>query len=108
MEVILRRNLKVPHNATLFTNEMVVLFYGRVVSVKTFTEVEFAYLPLRCKDMEVSVNRAERNMREVLANLPVDPFCGWMRCCPLQDLKDLLSLSASLCSKGQHRHTSPF
>ena len=74
MEVILRRNCEVPHNATLFTNKMVVLFCGRVVPVKSLTEIEFANFPLRCKDVEVAVDCAERNMRNLLTNLLVDPF----------------------------------
>jgi hypothetical protein len=83
MEVILRRNWEVPHNATLSTNKMVVLFYGRVVSVKSLTEIEFANFPLRCKDVEVSVNCAERHPRYLLTNPFVNPFRGRMRSCPL-------------------------
>jgi hypothetical protein len=74
MEVILRRNWEVPHNATLFTNKMVVLFCGRVVPVKSFTEIEFANFPLRCKDVEVAVNCAEGDMRNLLTHLLVNPF----------------------------------
>jgi hypothetical protein len=107
MEVILRRNWEVPHNATLFTDKMVVLFYGRVVPVKPFTEIEFANFPLRCKDMEVSVNCAERHPRYLLTNLLVHPLRGRMRSCPLQNLVDLLPLSAAFCSEDLHYNNSP-
>jgi len=79
MEVVLRRNWEVPHNATLFTNKMVVLFYGRVVSVKSFSEIEFANFSLRCKDVEVSVNCSERYPRYLFTNLLVNPLRGRMR-----------------------------
>jgi hypothetical protein len=107
MEVILRRNWEVPHNATLFTNKMVVLFYGRVVSMKSFTEIEFANFSLRCKDVEVSVNCAERHPRYLFTNLSVNPLRGGMRSCPLQNLKDLLPLSASFCPEDLHCDNSP-
>lgn len=107
VEVILRRNWEVPHNATLFTNKMVVLFYSRVVSVKSFTEIEFANFPLRCKDVEVSVNCAERHPRYLLTNLFVNPLGGWMRSCPLQYLIDLLPLSATFRPEGLHCDNSP-
>jgi hypothetical protein len=82
VEVILRRNGEVPHNATLFTNKMVVLLYGRVVSVKSFTEIEFANFPLRCKDVEVAVNCAEGYTWDLLPNLFMHPFRRRMRGCP--------------------------
>jgi hypothetical protein len=107
MEVILRRNWEVPHNATLFTNKMVVLFYGRVVSVKSLTEIEFANFPLRCKDVEVSVNCAERHPRYLFTNLFVNPLGGRMRSCPLQNLVDLLPLSAAFCPEDLHCDNSP-
>jgi len=97
MEVILRRNLEVPHNATLFTNKMVVLFYGRVVTVKSFTEIELANFPLRCKDVEVSVNCSEGHPRYLFPDLLVYPFRSRMRSRSLQDLIDLLTLSAAFC-----------
>jgi hypothetical protein len=102
VEVILRRNCEVPHNATLIANKVIVLFNGRVVPVKSFTEIEFANLRLRSKDVEVSVDRAEGYVRYLLANLLVDPFRSWMRSRPLQNLQDSLPLSASLCSEGLH------
>jgi hypothetical protein len=85
VEVILRRNCEVPHNATLIANKVIVLFNGRVVPVKSFTEIEFANLRLRSKDVEVSVDRAEGYVRYLL-----------------QNLQDSLPLSASLCSEGLH------
>jgi len=107
VEVILRRNWEVPHNATLFTNKMVVLLYGRVVSVKSFTEIELANFPLRCKDVEVTVNCTERNTWDLLPDLLVYPFSRRMRSCPFQHLINLLPLSASLGSEGLHFHRSP-
>jgi hypothetical protein len=102
VEVILRRNCEVPHNATLFTHKMVVLFDGRVVSVKTFTEIEFANFPLRCKDMEVAVDGAKRHPRNLLTHLCVYPFRSRMRSRPVQNLINLLTLSASLCPEDLH------
>lgn len=107
VEVILRRNWEVPHNATLFANKMVVLFYGRVVSVKSLTEIEFANFSLRCKDVEVSVNCAERHPRNLLTNLFVNPLSSRMRGCPLQNLKDFLPLSATFCSEDLHSDNLP-
>ena len=107
MEVILRRNWEVPHNATLFTHKMVVLFDGRVVSVKSFTEIEFANFPLRCKDVEVSVNCAERHPRDLFTHLSVNPFRSRMRRGPFQNLKDLLPLSATFCSEDLHSDNLP-
>jgi hypothetical protein len=63
VEVISRRNCEVPHNATPVTNKMVVLFYGRVVPVKSFTEIEFANFPLRCEDVEVTIDCAQGYVR---------------------------------------------
>jgi len=107
VEVILRRNCEVPHNATPVTDKMVVLFYGRVVPVKSFTEIEFANFRLRCKDVEVTVDCAEGYVRYLLTNLLVNPFRGWMRSRPLQNLEDPLPLSASLCPEGLHYDRSP-
>jgi len=107
VEVILRRNCEVPHNATMVTYKMVVLFYGRVVPVKSFTEIEFANFPLRCKDVEVSVNGAERHPRYLFTNLFVYPLRGWMRRGPFQNLKDLLPLSAAFCSEDLHSDILP-
>jgi len=107
VEVILRRNCEVPHNATLITNKMVVLFYGRVVPVKSFTKIEFANFRLRCKDVEVTIDCAEGYVRYLLTNLLVYPFRGWMRSRPLQNLEDPLPLSASFCPEGLHYDRSP-
>ena len=74
MEVIQRRNWEVPHNATLFAHKMVVLFNCRVVTVKTFTEIEFANFSLRCKDVEVAVDSAKRDARDLFTHLLVNPL----------------------------------
>lgn len=102
MEVILRRNCEISHNAALLAHEMVVLVNHSVVTVKPFAEIEFANLSLRCKDMEISVDCAKGDLRNLLANLLKDPFCRGMRRGSLQHLKNLLPLSASFCTEGLH------
>jgi hypothetical protein len=58
VEVLLRRDLEVLHNAAAFAHKMVVLIHCCVIAMKTLSKVELLDFSLSCEDVEVSINRA--------------------------------------------------
>jgi hypothetical protein len=106
MKVFLRRDFKVPHYAASFAYKMIVLIYCCIVAMKPLSKIEFLDLSLSGEDVEVSIDCAKRNARYLRTHLLMDPFCRWMSDGFLQNLIDLLTLSASFCPNGLHGTTS--
>jgi hypothetical protein len=95
VEVMLGRNIKVLHCATLFADEMIVFFNHGVIAAETFTEVKFADLSLLLENMKVSIDRAQRNSRDMFPDPFMHPLRGRMGSCSFKNLKDSLPLFAS-------------
>lgn len=106
VDIVLRRDGKILHRPAELTNKVIMLLHGRIISMDSFTEIELADFPLRCEYVKITVNCAKRYSGNLLSDLFVHPFCGGVRPCPLQDLEDLFSLTASLCSKAFHHRDS--
>jgi hypothetical protein len=106
VDIVLRRDGKILHRAAELANEVIMLLHGPIISMDSFTEIELADFPLRCEDVKITVNCAKGYSGNLLSDLFVHPFCGGVRPCPLQDLEDLFSLTASLRSKPFHHRDS--
>jgi len=76
MDVIFGRNGEVAHSPAAFADEMVVLIHRCIVPMDPFSEIEFLNSALRREDVKVSVNRTERDARNLLTNVFVHPFRG--------------------------------
>jgi hypothetical protein len=106
VDIVLGRNGEVTHSATALANKMVMLVHCRVIAADSLSEIEFAYLALRCEDVKVTVDGAERDTWNQLTNMLVHPFRGRVRGCAVQDLVDLIALPASFCSEAPHTRRS--
>jgi hypothetical protein len=106
VEVLLRRDLKVSHYAASFAHKMIVLIYCCIITMETLSKIEFLYLSLSSKDVEVSIDGAKRNAGHLRTHLLMHPFCRWMSDGICQNLIDLVSLFTSFCPDGLHGTTS--
>jgi hypothetical protein len=61
VEILLKRNFEVPHNAAALAHKMIVLIHCSIVAMKPLSEVEFPNLSLSCEDVEVSIDCAKRD-----------------------------------------------
>ena len=102
VQVLLKWNFEIPHNAAALAHEMIVMIHCCVVTMKPLSKVEFLDLSLSCEDVEVSIDCAERDARNLRANLLIDPLCRRMSNGFFQDLIDLFTLSTSFRPDGLH------
>jgi len=59
VQIILRWDSKIPHDAAPFANKMIMLIDGRIVPTNSFTKIELADLSLLLEDMQIAVHRPE-------------------------------------------------
>ena len=104
VQVFLRREVKVLHHPTLLTDEMIVVLDHRIISTQAFAEIQFADLSLFFQDVEVAIDGTERDARNMLSDLIIDPLGGGMRFGTPENQKDLFPLSASFCSEDFHSY----
>lgn len=106
MEVFLRGDFKVSHYPTSFAHKMIVIACCRVITMKPLAKIEFLYLSLSCKDVEVAIDCAKRDMGYLRSYLLMHPFSRWVSDGLLKDLINLFALSASFRPDGLHGITS--
>ncbi len=102
VEVLLKWNFEVPHDAAVLAHKMIVLIHCCVVTMKPLSKVEFLDLSLSCEDVEVSIDCAKRDAGNLRANLLIDPLRRRMSNSFFHDLIDLLALSTSFRPDGLH------
>jgi hypothetical protein len=102
VQIILRRDGKILHGATAFTDEVIMLIDRGVVPTNPLAKIQLADLTLFFEDVQVAVDGPERDSRQLLADAFIDPLGRRVRRRSSKDLVDLLSLSASFCSRCLH------
>ena len=106
VEVILRSNLKVPHNAAVFAHKMIMLVHCCVIAMEPLSKIEFLNLSLSCEDVEVSIDCTKRDVGYLRTDLLIHTLRRWMSYGLFQNLIDLLSLSTPFRPDGLQGITS--
>jgi hypothetical protein len=106
VEVRLRGNSEIPHNAAVFAHKMIVLIHCRIITMKPLSKIEFLDFSLSCEDVEVSIDCAQRNAGYLRTDLLIYPLGRRMGNRLFQNLIDFLALPTPLCPDSLHGTTS--
>lgn len=81
VQVFLRGNVEVPDLTALKTDEMIVLINEGIITSERFPKIQFTDFSLLFEDVQITIDRPERDFRHMFLDTLENPLGRRMRTC---------------------------